>query len=116
MHDGSLGVEKNTMFRLVVDLDLRVIGTHVALTACLGQTRERDRCGMSRVTIRACADRTVCIRTPYRVAGDATSRLRDRTFESSDRVRRTIDCTGMELFGERDLLRFEIARTGDGGP
>ena len=64
----ALRREHDAMLRLVVDLDLRVVGTHVALAAGGGQASQRDRTGVAGVAFGAGADGAVVIRLADRMA------------------------------------------------
>ena len=66
---------------------------------------------MARVAVRACADRPVGIRAADRMTLQTSARLRDRTLERADRVRRAIDGAGMVLLCECDLFRLEVHGT-----
>src|SRR5690349_18586181 len=59
VHRRSLAVEEHAVLRLVVDLDLRVVRAHVALSAGLRRAGQLHRAGVAGVAGGARADRAV---------------------------------------------------------
>ena len=57
----SLRSEHHTVLRFVVDLDLRVIGTHMALAACGRKTRKSHRTRVAGMALSTSADRSIVI-------------------------------------------------------
>ena len=77
-----LGREHDAVLRLVVDLELRVIGPHVALAAGRRQASDLDRGGVPRMAGGAAADRAVRVRLADAVALDAALDHRSRPFRA----------------------------------
>jgi len=100
-----LRVEQDAVLRLFVDLDLRMVRTHVALPARPRLARDRHRARMPRVARRAASHRPVLIRTPDRVALLAPARHRRRPFQLRERMRRPLRVPRMILLREIRLLR-----------
>ena len=106
-----LRVEHHAVLRLLVDLELRVIGPHVALPAGRRQPRDRDRARVPRVARRA-ACRSCRRRSACRCCGSCAQPLvgRRRAFERDQRMRRPLRVAGLISLGEIDLLRRQALR------
>ena len=99
-----LGREHDAVLRFVVDLELRVVGAHVALAAGRRQAGDLDGRGVPRVAGGAGADRAVGVRLADAVALDAAADDGRRAFQGDQRIRRPLAGAGMELLREVDLL------------
>ena len=104
-----LGVEQHAVFRLVIDLDLRMVGPHVTLAARLRRPRQRDRRRMPRMAGGAGADRAVGIRPADVVTLHAALRDRRRALALGQCVGDAIHRAGVKLLRRGDLLRREVA-------
>ncbi len=101
----SLRREHDPVLRLVVDLDLRVIGAHVALAACAWQARELNGTRVPGVALRTRPNRSVVVGLADGVALLATGRGCRMPFRKHQRIRRTLRAARLELLAEGDLLR-----------
>ena len=111
-----LSLEEYAVLRFFVDFDLRVIGTHVTLGAGAGKARDADGTGVSRVTGRAIANRTVAVRFSYTVTLLAAASHRRAAFELNKGMRGTASSTGLVGFREIHLLWRESFLSVDGSP
>jgi len=111
-----LGGKHDAVLRLVVDLQLRVVGAHMALAACGGQSGKGDRTGVARVALGATANGAIVVRLADGMALLATGGYGGMTFKQCERIRRTIDSAGLVGFAEGNLLRGKPLRTMDRCP
>jgi hypothetical protein len=111
-----LRVEQHSVLRLVIDLDLRMIGPHVALTAGLGHAGQRNGRRVAGIANCAGADRAVVVWLTDFVTFKAALGNRRRALLCDERVGRTLNGGGMEFLGGRDLFRREINSATDRRP
>ena len=109
VHAAPLGVEEHAVLGLVVDLELGVVGPHVALAAGLGQPRQRHRGDVAGMAGRAGADRAVVLVGPADVVALAASLVHGgHALHLGQLVRRAIDGPLVDLLGEGHLLGREV--------
>src|SRR4051812_20079982 len=108
--------KKHAVFRFVINLDLRMIGPHVALAAGFRGAGELDGRRVACVAGSAGPDRAIEIRPTYVVAFKTTFVDRGRPFMLSQCVWAAFDGSRMKFLGGFNLLRAEVGRTGNSGP
>src|SRR5215469_1424957 len=111
-----LCLKHHAMLGLLIDLNLRVVRTHMALCARRGEPSQRNGTGVTRMTCRARADCAVIVGLPDRVALLTAARHRRSTFCSDERMRRTFRSSGLVLLREGNLLRLQPFLPIDGRP
>ena len=111
-----LGLEHDAVLGLLIDFDLRVVGTHVALGAGARQPSDAHGTGVARVAGGAGADGAVGIGPADAVALIAAAGHRRAAFELRERMRGTASAAGLISFREVYLLRAEAFFAVDGGP
>ena len=102
----TLRGKHDAMLRLVVDLHLRVVRSHVALAARGGQPGERNRAGVARMAFRAGADGAVFVGFADGVALLAAGGDGRMPFRQRERIGRTLCSPRLELLAEGNLLRL----------
>src|SRR5262249_10331112 len=95
-----LGCEHDPMLGFVVNLELRVIGAHVALPACRRQASDLDGRRVASVTGGAGADRPVGVRFADPVTLDAAADNRGGPFQCDEGIGGSLAGAGMELLRE----------------
>ena len=101
----TLCCEHHAVLGFVIDLYLRMVGAHVALTARRGQSCQLNRTGVAGVALSATPDGSIVIRLSDGVTLLAPGRNRRVPFRYCEWIRWTLCTTGLELFAEGDLLR-----------
>ena len=102
-----LCAKHDAVLRLLVNLDLGMIGSEMALPACRRQPGDRDRTRMARVTRRTGADRTVVVRLADAVTVGAAARHRRWSLQRDERMRGPPRVSRLETFSEVDLLGLQ---------
>src|SRR5664279_1946242 len=100
-----LRCEHYAVLGFIVDLDLGVVWSHVALGAGAGQAGERDRRGVTRVAIGAGSDGAVVIWLAHGVALIAATLHGRIALGGDEGMRRSTCAARLKLFGEVDLIR-----------
>jgi len=104
------------VFRFLIDFELGMVGTHVALPAGTGFARDRDGTGVAGVARGAIADGAVLVWLADSVALLAPAGHGRGTFERGEGMRRAVGVAGVELFGIGDLFAAEPFRPVDRRP
>src|SRR5579859_1591452 len=111
-----LGLEDNTVLGLFIDLDLRVVGPHVALGASAGQAGDADGAGVTGVAVGAVADGAIGVGPANAVTLLAAAGHGRSALERDERMRRTAGASWLIGFGKIHLLGGESFFAIDGGP
>src|SRR5215469_14213921 len=110
-------MEQHSMPGFLINLNLGMIRSHVALSASRRQPCELYRGNMPRMARSTCSNRAVVIGPSYAVTLVATAGHCGAPFEPDEWMRRaSFDTTGLVLFGESNLLRLESLLTIDCSP
>jgi len=107
-HDPVLG--------FFIDFDLRMIGTHVALSASTRQARDSHRTGVACMACGAITDGAVAIGFAHAVALLATAGHGGAAFELNKRVRGPARSSGLIGLGKIHLFRSQSLLSINGAP
>src|SRR5262249_49475968 len=108
--------EQHTVPRLLVNFNLRMVWSHVALRARPRQTRNGHRAGMSRVASSAISECSVGVRLADGMTLSATAGNRGRALELRNGIWRALHIARIVLFSGRHLLRRQALLSHNRGP